>query len=101
MKAGGRSRRGRSRRAKALGLQPKLKVLVAFYQVVTVIDSTYSTKMPPLFMDFVKGFRFVGFKWEDILAPDGCMASGLIGKLVVTAVAPLVFIAAVLAHMGS
>ena len=60
----------------ALGLQPKLKVVVSFYQVVSVLDSTYSTEMPTLFQNFMDVFSVVEFKWEDILARDGCVASG-------------------------
>ena len=53
---------------------------MSFYQVVTVLSSTYSTEMPQMFKDFMGAFNVVGFKWEDILAPDGCVATGFIAS---------------------
>ena len=76
-------------RVKMLNLQPKVKVAVSFYQVVTVLDSTYSVEMPQVFKDFMHTFNVVGFKWQDIVAPDGCVATGFIGKLVNTAMFPV------------
>jgi hypothetical protein len=46
-------------RVKALGPQPKLKVLIAFSQVISVLDTTFSIQLPQYFMDWFNVFRAV------------------------------------------
>jgi hypothetical protein len=85
--------RSLARGLKPLNLRPKFKVAMAFYQVVSVLDSTYSVRMPPSYTRWMNVFDVIGFKWEDLLIPDGCLTSGFVGKLLTTALGPLAAIA--------
>ena len=58
---------------KALNMQPKFKVVVTFYQVVTVVDSVYSISAPENFTSWMDVFRFVGFDWSALILPAGCI----------------------------
>ena len=48
---------------KALNMQPKIKVVVAFYQIIVTLDQTYSVTVPQSFTRWMDVFRFVGIDW--------------------------------------
>ena len=79
---------------RSLGLQPKLKMALSFYQVVTVMDSTYGVELPDSYTRWMKHFAFIGqLDWAFITIPEGCLfPGGFRQSLIFTAVAPLVII---------
>ena len=78
------------RMARALDLRPKLKIACSFYQIVTVIDSTYSVHMPDRFTTWMHVFSIVGLDLSALVLPSGCLASGFTSKLFITAILPVV-----------
>jgi len=78
----------------SLGLQPKLKMALSFYQVVTVMDSTYGVELPDSYKQWMKHFAFVGqLDWASITIPKGCLfPGGFRQSLIFQAVAPLIVI---------
>lgn len=48
----------------SIGLMPKLKILISFYGIATVLDDVYNTKMPPAYTQWVYAvFGWVQFDW--------------------------------------
>ena len=79
---------------RSLGLQPKLKMALSFYQVVTVMDSTYGVELPDSYKQWMKHFAFIGqLDWASITIPEGCLfPGGFRQRLIFQAVAPLIII---------
>ena len=74
---------------RALGLPAKLKIAIAFYQVIAVLDTTYSVRIPPDLTGWVDAIKLSGFEWESLVMPSGCLANGFISRLFITALAPI------------
>ena len=81
--------RGMMRFAKSIDLQPKLKVVISFYQVVIILDSTYSVTMPPVFTSWMNVFRLIGLDWSSFVIPKDCLARGVSSELLLHALAPV------------
>lgn len=76
---------------KRLGLRAKLKVLVSFYQVATVVDSTYSVMLPEVYYRWTDAFRFIGeIDWTGIALPSKCLLGGYEYQMIVRATAPII-----------
>ena len=71
------------------------QVFVAFYQVITIFGSTYSVRLPRYYWDWMRYFDFLSLRWDELLGvPAGCLASSFSEQLLLSALAPLVLIAA-------
>eukprot|EP00966_Prymnesium_polylepis_P034499 802109-Prymnesium_polylepis.1 len=66
------------------------QVVVAFLQIVSVLGDTFSVQLPEYFTDWLDVFNIVGLDWESLLLPKGCLAGSFTGRLVITAVAPII-----------
>ena len=78
----------------SLGLQSKCKMALSFYQVVTVIDSTYGVVLPDVYRRWMSVFAFVGkLDWASITLPEQCLfPQGFKQGLIFRAIAPLLLI---------
>ncbi len=67
---------------------------MAFYQLTTIFDTTYSVHLPPYYTKWMRHFDFLSFEWDELIGvPAACVASGYKRVLILTAVAPLIFLA--------
>mgnify|MGYP006979699946 CR=1 FL=1 len=64
--------------------------------MTTVFNSIYSVRLPPYYPDWMRHFDFLSLQWDDLVGvPAGCLARSFKEKLLLTALLPLVLIAAV------
>ena len=64
--------------------------------MTTVFNSIYSVRLPPYYTDWMRHFDFLSLQWDDLVGvPAGCLARSFKQKLLLTALLPLVLIAAV------
>jgi hypothetical protein len=81
------------RKLLAYGLQPKLKIFVAFYQIMTQFGSTYSVRLPQYYWDWMRYFDFLTFGLDELLGvPAGCLAKDFVKRVLLSAFVPLVAI---------
>jgi hypothetical protein len=79
----------------ALGIQPKLKILFGFYQICTVLEITYSARLPPKYMEWTDPLRVVtGIDWSGLVMPSQCVSYSL--RLLFIAFSPVALIALLL-----
>ena len=79
---------------KELGLQAKLKIAVSFYQIATLLDSTYDVRLPAIYTQWTAAFNWLGvFDWSDLALPSQCLATEYTDLLTIKAVGPLVIVA--------
>eukprot|EP00966_Prymnesium_polylepis_P189862 4399564-Prymnesium_polylepis.1 len=75
-----------------IGLVPKCKILLSFYQVATVLDSTYGLRLPDAYYDWMRAVTWLGaIDWAAFFLPPACWLSTR-AKLAVGALAPLALI---------
>ena len=77
-----------------LGLLPKAKQLVSFFQVLFSLGDVYRTSLPPEFDEYLAWIRWITFDIFDIYPPE-CVGSYTV-RLIVTALSPLILIAVTL-----
>ena len=59
-----------------LGLMAKMKMLIGFIQVVTIIPVTYGVVMPDVYFElFVLPFSYLNFNWFQLLLPSECVGT--------------------------
>ena len=64
--------------------------------MTTVFNSIYSVRLPPYYTDWMRHFDFLSLQWDDLVGvPADCVARSFKQKLLLTALLPLVLIAAV------
>ena len=78
-----------------LGLWPKFKQLISFFQVLYSLSSVYRTTLPPQFYDAFEWISWITFDLLDIY-PAACLGP-FRSRLLVNTVGPLVLIAVVIA----
>jgi len=82
------------RKLKTLGLQPKLKITVAFYQIVVAMETVCSVKFPNPFAALLQQLETFSFDFSFFL-PKECLSTSFAVRLVVTSFLPLGFVACV------
>lgn len=83
--------------SQSIGLIAKLKVALAFTQVVAQLDSTYNIGMPSHWFEWTEALRFFGeVDWIGWVVPSHCVVgSGIIQGLLLRGLSPLVLIGVV------
>ena len=62
----------------AIGLTAKTKILFGFYQIVTVLSTTYSTRLPPEYTSWTDAVAdAVSIDWSGFFLPQQCLGYGL------------------------
>lgn len=86
------------RRLVRIGLQGKLKMALAFYQVVTTMDSTYGVALPDSYRQTLRAFAVFGsIDWTDFTVPSACLfPHGPVQALLFRCLAPIGCIGGVL-----
>ena len=78
-----------------IGLHSKLKIIVSFYQVCTVLSSTYSARLPDKYTDWTYTFgEAIAIDWSLLFLPAGCLPYSL--RLATMTAAPAALIALLL-----
>ncbi|EOD04884.1 hypothetical protein EMIHUDRAFT_220686 [Emiliania huxleyi CCMP1516] len=76
----------------AVGLTAKTKTLFGFFQVVTVLFTTYSTRLPPEYTGWTDAVAdAVSIDWSGFFLPQQCLGYGL--RLLAIALSPVALIA--------
>ena len=70
----------------------QVKIVVAFYQCIFVLNTTFSVRLPASFTEWTGAIQAVGFDWLSFVLPTGCLIRGYHLRLVVTALAPIVLL---------
>eukprot|EP00966_Prymnesium_polylepis_P240603 5564287-Prymnesium_polylepis.1 len=87
------------RRFNTLGLQAKLKVVVAYYQICADIETTYSVQLPEYFTAFMNIFSLLRIDWwYSLFLPQGCLGS-FTDRLFLTTLSPVGLLGLVLAFL--
>ena len=74
------------------GMTAKVKILFGFYQISTVLSSTYSARLPDKYTGWTdKLANVVSIDWSGFFLPEQCLGYDL--RLVVSALSPIVLIA--------
>ena len=80
--------------ASRLGVLPKLKLLLGYYQVVLAVPLVYDVQLPQEYIDAMRVFEIIRFDWDGGLSPAACV--GDFGtRLALVATMPLVLLALV------
>ena len=79
---------------RATGWGGKLRILISWYQSVSVIDTIYGVQLPRLYTDWMGTFDFLNFNWLSGFLPAECIGS-FTRRMQLSALAPLVLIAPV------
>ena len=75
-----------------LGPTPKIKIMFAFYQIVLVLSSTYSARLPDKYTGLTDPLaNVVALDWSGLFLPEQCLGYEL--RLLAIALAPVAFIA--------
>ena len=85
-------------RRKDLKLTTKFRVFVAFYQIVFVLSTTYSVRLPESFTEWTEPIRYLSLDWLAFALPAGCFVRGFSQRLLIIALAPLVVVMLKLFH---
>ena len=79
----------------AASLTAKTKILLGFYQIVTVLSTTYSTRLPPEYTRWTDALDAVAdavsIDWSGFFLPQQCLGYGL--RLLAIALSPVALIA--------
>ncbi|KAL1525500.1 hypothetical protein AB1Y20_020356 [Prymnesium parvum] len=79
--------------AAGVGLVPKLKLGLAFLQVLAVLDSTYAIRLPDAWFRWTRTLRLLGdIDWTSWVVPSACLVGGLKEELLLRALVPLALI---------
>ena len=79
----------------AVGLRAKFKILLSFYQVCSVLSTTYSARLPDKYTNWTNRlFRVINVDWTRFFMPAQCLPYSL--RLVAIAVGPVAVIALLL-----
>ena len=62
--------------AKALHLLPKLKIVVAFFQVVVSVPTVYSVDMPVFYTNWMRAFAWIDIDPISVFIPPQCLTRG-------------------------
>ena len=74
--------------ALGMGLMPKFKILVGFYQVCSVLSTTYSARLPERYTRWTdKLSETISLDWSGFFLPPQCLPYSY--RLVAVAVSPL------------
>lgn len=79
---------------KALSLMPKLKCLVSFFQILTVLPTIYSVSMPDFYTEWMRVFNWVNLDFLSFVVPSKCITGSNVTALALKALVPLGLIAA-------
>jgi len=59
---------------KSIGLQSKIKITISFYQIITVMDSTYSVELPDAYSQWLQAFTWIGeLDWISLTVATECI----------------------------
>lgn len=76
-------------KASSHALVPKLKVLVAVYQVVVAIPSTYNVELPPEYYTWLRVLTWIQFDWDELTIPGSCIRGGFATRILLRGLLPL------------
>ena len=79
----------------ALGLMPKLKLLIAFYQSVTLLPNVYNVQLPPRYYEWMRIFDIIQIDWSEFTIPGQCLTGSYVERLLLRGMAPFALILAV------
>jgi hypothetical protein len=79
-------------RQKQFNLNTKVKICVAFYQCVFVLNTTYSVHLPSSFTEWTGAIRVVAFDWLSFALPAGCLVRGYTLRVIVMGLAPILLL---------
>jgi len=75
-----------------VGLTAKLKILFGFYQICTVLSSTYSARLPEEYTGWTDRLaNAMSIDWSGVFLPEQCLGYGL--RLLAIALSPVALIA--------
>ena len=76
----------------AIGLTAKLKILFGFYQICTVLSSTYSARLPEEYTGWTDRLaNAMSIDWSGVFLPEQCLGYAL--RLLAIALSPVALIA--------
>jgi len=78
-----------------LGLVPKLKLLLGYYQVVVAMPEVFQVPLPQEYKGAMRVFSFVHMNWLSLFVPSTCLGS-YSTRLTLEALTPLLFFAALI-----
>ena len=73
-----------------LGLTPRLKILIVFFQCIQAMPKVYSITFPSYYSDFQGVVDVLTFDWARYVVPTGCLSWGYFGRLLLQGIVPLV-----------
>jgi len=81
----------------SLALIPKLKLVIAFFQIVSLLPAVYGLKLPSYYYDWVDFIKIFEFDWSSAIIPASCLSGGFEGLLLLRALGPIALVATVIA----
>eukprot|EP00322_Chrysochromulina_rotalis_P031368 CAMPEP_0115875040 /NCGR_PEP_ID=MMETSP0287-20121206/24876_1 /TAXON_ID=412157 /ORGANISM="Chrysochromulina rotalis, Strain UIO044" /LENGTH=901 /DNA_ID=CAMNT_0003330259 /DNA_START=255 /DNA_END=2960 /DNA_ORIENTATION=- len=80
----------------SLDIVAKLKLVVAYYQVVLVMPEAYSVSLPERYFKYMEHFEWASFDWVGIILPPSCIGKFSLQLQVVAfgSVVPLILLTA-------
>ena len=79
-----------------LGLVGKLKLLIAYFQVISAVPNNFSIELPEYYHDIMAKFEIFGnLDWFEWTIPAACIGS-FRDRLILKAVSPIVFLGVVI-----
>ena len=76
-------------------LLPKLKILIALYQMVVCIPDVYEVQLPEEYYRWMQTFAVFTFDWDEVVVPGACLPGGFSSRLALRGIAPLIIMVAV------
>jgi hypothetical protein len=74
-----------------IGIFPKAKIIISFFQVVSSFETVYGLKLPDRVLQVKRLFDWTKVEWLGVVLPSGCMG-GFKDRLLVYALAPILLV---------
>lgn len=72
--------------------------MLSFYQVTSVIATTYSVELPSFYREWTRSFTWIGdIDWSGVAVPTSCVVSSFQSVMILRATGPLILMLATLA----
>ena len=72
-----------------LGLIPKCKLLIAFYQSVQALPKVYSVELPPEYYEWMQVVDWLELDWTALVVPGSCLGGGYLTRFLLKGLVPL------------
>ena len=76
-----------------LGLTPKLKILVVFFQAIQALPKVYGIRFPAYYSESLQFLDVLTLDWAGYIYPTGCLEWGYTGRLLLQGIVPLILMA--------